>query len=478
MKKFLLLTVFCVCVALLGNAGSGPLRDVTPDCFEESRIAVMSAYDLDEEDNLVYIGSMGWESFLNPWVNEDGSEEDGFYSLTNNYNNYTLPIWIDYESGQAAMYFYMVDYYEISQKQGRTLYDTIRTVYVLPEAFLFDDTGDEWPDCIAGTIYDDGSIVFEGGFLYYIEDVYNKRNYANHSLISTDTVRSVSPVYYDMMLLVPSGVHTFTRVGQYFTIPEDNINELNGFVAMNSTSILGRDHDWGLAGTCGYGGTIGTPIDPRPIKPGKIWEGSEFDSKYKSSGPNAGGNRDGSTEATYSVPVYMYQSDDSTLVIFNLYGEGLGANYMLLQEDGTMSFPGQQIGFDDANYVGVFNCMEDEESGDVLWGNVGLASADSVTWNLTLPLTEWGLLSYNYKDNKLCFTDGNQFVLPVVPPVPGDVNNDDEVSILDVVLLIDRLLSGDLDYSDGFNSDAADYNQDGEISVLDVSLMIDQLMSE
>jgi hypothetical protein len=60
-----------------------------------------------------------------------------------------------------------------------------------------------------------------------------------------------------------------------------------------------------------------------------------------------------------------------------------------------------------------------------------------------------------------------------VETLPGDINNDGSVSILDVITLIE--------YLDGYsvanmNMDAADYNQDGEISIIDVTALIDFLL--
>ena len=56
----------------------------------------------------------------------------------------------------------------------------------------------------------------------------------------------------------------------------------------------------------------------------------------------------------------------------------------------------------------------------------------------------------------------------------GDVNNDGDVSIIDVTTLIDYLLSGD---DSGINLDAADCNVDSGISILDVTALIDYLLS-
>lgn len=55
----------------------------------------------------------------------------------------------------------------------------------------------------------------------------------------------------------------------------------------------------------------------------------------------------------------------------------------------------------------------------------------------------------------------------------GDVNGDGEITILDVVAVIDYLLG---EPADNFNALNADYNLDGEISIKDVVAIIDHLM--
>ncbi len=56
----------------------------------------------------------------------------------------------------------------------------------------------------------------------------------------------------------------------------------------------------------------------------------------------------------------------------------------------------------------------------------------------------------------------------------GDVNNDGEVSIVDVTMLIDYLLNGD---ASGINMDAADISLDGEVTIGDVTVLIDTLLT-
>lgn len=179
--------------------------------------------------------------------------------------------------------------------------------------------------------------------------------------------------------------------------------------------------------------------------------------------------------ATHVVEVYIHQSAD-TVYVTNLYGFGWRDNYMLLDADGVMTFPGQ-----------AFRDINDAQNpdGDGLWynttlngnnavmGNTGTASKDELLWDLTVPSDGDGLW-WGYTDNKLYYSDGTKFVIPTVPQpfTVGDVNGDGEVNIADVTALIDYLLG-----SGSVNVDAADINGDSTVNIADVTALIDKLLS-
>lgn len=62
---------------------------------------------------------------------------------------------------------------------------------------------------------------------------------------------------------------------------------------------------------------------------------------------------------------------------------------------------------------------------------------------------------------------------PVVVPVAGDVDGDGRVTIADVTVLIDYLLTGD---SNSINPETADVDGDGKITVADITALIDIIL--
>ena len=175
-------------------------------------------------------------------------------------------------------------------------------------------------------------------------------------------------------------------------------------------------------------------------------------------------------------PVHMYQVDDKVYVM-NLYGLGGPECYMVLAEDGTMTYPSQPFcDIEDAtapNGDGMwYNATV--TSGTVTGGNVGNVTSRAITWGMTTPWDHNSTWS-GWNNNKLSWTNGQSFIIPGQFTL-GDVNRDGTVSIADVTTLIDHLLSNDLAESDDFSPQAADCSQDGSVSIADVTALIDMLL--
>ena len=58
----------------------------------------------------------------------------------------------------------------------------------------------------------------------------------------------------------------------------------------------------------------------------------------------------------------------------------------------------------------------------------------------------------------------------------GDINNDKEVSLLDIMLQVDYILSEK--EVEGFNFDRADLDGDGEISLVDIMIEVDIILGK
>lgn len=383
------------------SVSKAPLKAVSESQMSGSRICFIHQYGWEESPTgAVQVEQYdpfsigGWTTML-----AEGSEQ-GYLVLQGGMTTYEVdqPIKVDYEAGTVTLEatnepFATVDLgSETTSSAGATVtVETIQHFYLVNEAWIMNE-GDLAD--VVGRILDDGSMVIEDGFGYYIEEVKTTTITSKGTTrVMSDTTRSVSLIYRDTRLVKPNGKHEF-------------VNESNG--------------------------------------------------------------------ETRSCDVYMYQSND-TVYVMNLYGYGYGENYMVVTEEGTMSYPQQPLrDIVDADYPGGDGMWYNNSvvDGQTVAGNEGEVTPEAITWGLTRPGDKDGLW-YGWDNNRLYFTDGQSFVLPVTT-LRGDVNSSGTVEIADVTSLIDALLSGDQSLINIKNSDV---NLDGEITIGDVTLLIDFLLS-
>lgn len=505
---------------------------LSPADLEGTRIALVAAQALDDEYDFLLndtVFCLGWNSNI-------VIDEDNFCWITNFYSNLAWPFLLDEENGKVYMpQGYMNDEFiegTVSSHgwSQRVRTDTTRYTYVFtPDYFLYDSYED-----IEGTVYDDGSILFDGQFFIYIEEIQDTYNARTNSLISSDTLAYVSPIYSDFTLLMPNGVHEFNyRATPSGTLPNFDVNQLH----VNSMVSIYDGHGSIGPVIIGGGGVSTRGVRPKPIDPRKpskssnpstVTEGndnsdgntilgkSKLDNlsirlkevssiqprklpdgvrpkpvdprnpKPKSNPyldrPLANNNNNtvvtshnpnltelGLTQS----PVYMYQYDDSTLCIYNMFNQGYLISFMYLDGDGNMTYPAQPIYYDGSCGEDYYNCSSVDNQ--LIGGNTGIVAADTISWGTTYPHGFYHGTNYYYNDNKLYFTDGSSFMLP---PMLGDVNRDKVLSIGDVTALISHVLSGDIGLSSSFSPYAADVTKDGDITVGDVTRLISMVLGQ
>jgi hypothetical protein len=219
----------------------------------------------------------------------------------------------------------------------------------------------------------------------------------------------------------------------------------------------------------------------------EIYSGTQF--IVANGNHNFGYKGQNATETKIDANVYMYQYDDTTVVVFNPWGFGYPGRTMNIFSDGTMKFPGQYVYNDeDGDYFANGNFELDANDGFIFdadgyvdgfigYGNEGNVTPDAITWHSTVLMTEEGSLFYPFLNNVLTFTDGSQFVLGGDEILIGDANRDGIIDISDVTALINALLTESLDDTDDFSPDAADFDQNGGIDISDVTALINYLLT-
>ena len=327
-------------------------------------------------------------------------------------STYYLPLDIDYATGEVALKWgtLLADDTVSTQPGGRNRTDTITYSMLVSQAYW---ENQEQTNC-KGTLYEDGSIIFDDNYVYYFEQLV--QTYRNNQLRTSDTT-VIATMFVGTEILAANGVMTY-------------INEQNG-KAEESPVYMFQEGD---VLTVGNMWNYGVPTCKMTLVEGgkALYECAEFNPE---------------DSITYlSNPIW--DVNDSWIA------GGLG-----------MFYP-----------VGSYELDEEGYITDYTWGFEADATPDEITWPYTMPSNGYHFL-YGYQNNVLKYTNGNKFELPGGGFTRGDVDNDGNVAIADVTALIDALLSGNFDDGDEFSSDAADCDLDGEIAIADVTTLIDYLLS-
>ncbi len=339
----------------------------------------------------------------------DGLYFAGFYWDSEG-STYYLPIDVDYSTGEVALSWgtLLRDDSVIGTKRNRT--DSVFYELLVSQAYW---ENEEQTNC-KGTLYEDGSIIFDDNYVYYT--YLETRVYQNNVLQSTN-VAETATMFVGTEILAANGVLT------YNSEQDGSAEEAPVYMFQEGDEL-----------TVGNMWNYGVPSCKMTLTAdGKaIYNCAEFNPE---------------DSITYlSNPIW--DVNDSWI------SGGLG-----------MFYPVGSYELDEQGYIA-----------DYTWGFEADATTDQITWPYTMPSNGYHFL-YGFENNVLKWTNGGKFELPGGGFTRGDIDNDGKVAIADVTVLIDHLLSGDFDDADDFSSDAADTDLDGEIAIADVTTLIDYLLS-
>ena len=335
-----------------------------------------------------------------------------YYPAIFNYTYY-LPVDVDYSTGEVSLSWGMKleDDSVIGTARNRT--DSVYYELLVSQAYW--ENNEQKTDC-KGTLYEDGSIIFDDNYVYY--SYLELRTYVNNNLSNTQVIEKAN-MYVGTEILAANGELTYNmeQTGAASSNPV--------FMYQSNDSLfVGNMWDYGVPSSC----MVLTP------EAKAVYNCAEFNPE---------------DSVTYlSNPIWDVADD--------LIDGGLG-----------MFYPIGSYELDDEGYII-----------DYTWGFEADATPDQITWPYTMPSNGYHFL-YGYQNNVLRYTNGDKFVIPAPAGLRGDVNDSGEVTIADVSALIDALLVQEFDDVPGkFNADNADCNKDGSISIADVSALIDYLLTK
>ena len=404
--------------------GRAPQRTSISD-LEGDRIVMVDSYDFDWDDEYgvaTVIDStcfmMGKKSTLILNENVLGTSPsvgnmliDGFYS------SFKCPIDIDFSTGNVTMKtgtllhtfsVFTIDgivswqslldqeYKQKSSDKSYSYREIRCSIYAMPESWLTTLADADDYDDIYGQFYSDGSIVIDDGFAFLVQITE-----INGIGEEVETTWGLSPIFRHFHLFVPNGVHEYdksvTSTSQQ-TIPE---NQLPGYPqggGLVPRPVTPRPVN-------------PKPISPRPFTPKLIWDnrGAEVDAASDAPLIQYTPYHHNDLVTSYTVPVYIYQANDTSILVYNLFGSNYSWNYMTLHDDSTMTFPGQAVDLEDGKKV--YNYSSNGES--MRFGNVGNWDADTIEWGKTYFYDGNDLLKYNCSNNKLYYMPASE--IDIVP---------------------------------------------------------------
>lgn len=234
------------------------------------------------------------------------------------------------------------------------------TLYAMPLSWLVGE--DEYHD-IYGQVYDDGSVAFGDDFAFLVKiDLYALGELS-------ETTWGLSLIYKNLTLFLPNALHSFKH------------------------EVDDGEADYPVTGG---GGFSPRPIDPRPgstkpVKPRAFSsfvevsdlghdghagadntsvlfnEGNNHYAELEGSVSEGKFDHDGALDMDFES-IYIYWLDDTTLMVYNLFGMDYCWNYLYVYFDDSVSMPAQPI--TDQNGV-LYNCSKSMQTKTLEWGNTG-----------------------------------------------------------------------------------------------------------
>ena len=139
------------------------------------------------------------------------SSDENVLILSGLCDKFNIPVHVDYGTNKAWIETSTpLDGYSDNGLNGQFKGNVERVIYALPEQWLLDGEANMNTD-IYGSIYDDGSIVFDGGIIFLVSESTTSQDRATSSETS-ETAWMSSPLFRNVCLLVPNAIHQFTLV--------------------------------------------------------------------------------------------------------------------------------------------------------------------------------------------------------------------------------------------------------------------------
>ena len=430
------------------------------------------------------------------------------YNVSDMYGDFTFPIHVDLTTGavtiEAGKEIATLDNapYTYNPNNSGVIRATLDspklntnwtlkkwTLYAMPLSRLM---GEDSSDTIHGQVNEDGTISFSDDFAFLV----------CQEVVGEDTrTWGLSPIYKNLTLLNPNGTHKFQYTRWVFKNQPGPVDQGHGGLVPRNTKP-GRSKpvsgfapiNLGESGLEGSNPRMKTGCD-RAIDPGSVIIELKTTTEVR--------------------PVYWEMSeDDSTLIVYNLYGLG-NRCYIKFNSDGTIELPRQQIYNDGLGQVYYVNsCTATQSQDSIMWGKITYGEIsrfrpifDSnrlhlIGASIDFNVPQQPVISYEEHDTSVAFyatteeSDGTEAILYLYDEEAGEyfeVENPLLAPREDEPYWI-HLAAETYNSTTGVYSELAwleyeipaldgafirgDVNGDGDVDISDVTAMIDGLLTD
>lgn len=480
-------------------------RRISAQDLLTTKVAFKECFEYDENTGEVVRAACYYDG---GWDVEMEQMGDGLFGAYIDYSSIPANILVDFNTNTAEMIMDCMGGWQwadsIVSGRTKTVNDTTMYLFMVDEAYMMGDS-DEFTN-ISGTVYSDGSLYFPDGWCYVMVNYVTKTvtDYNGVTNTTRDTVMSMTPFYHDTYLMTPNATHDYDleyQIGNRTYIDHYTDNAYM-FQFDDSTAVA-----WNLWGCGGRGVFMNIHEDGTMVIPAFQIAGTVDMTEYEEAYPEYDWSEG------YENVIVGYDEDNDTYYYSDIMGtvspEGLtwgGSelwNYCSLDGNtyAVRSYPllNNVLSFVDGEVFLLGTSACPEITLELFDGHVLVAAVPQGVGGCAYLFDSNGRMVDNpctvtrtEEDQHLMFfaveSDpgknmselmAQEVIVPALSSdavVIGDVNGDNTVNLQDVVILIDYLLSGDLDNSGNFIGDNADIDQNNVINLDDVVALMNMII--
>lgn len=401
---------------LNGNRSGVSLNTILPGQY----IASLVGYDFDwDEENGVAVVNDSSHALMGKQCSIKVATSDQEIQISDFFGSYNIPLYLDSDTWKLKAGV-RLDGFTVSTGDSVITWN----LYAMPLSWVTGES-DDYDDIRIDGNGKSHALEFIDDFAFLVE----KKTSDPYDNVKVSW--GISPIFTDLVLYWPNATHSYFSL--YSSLDLSQLTYLNTPVLYGEDDASTTDfnprpidprHGSGTGSSNVKNPGNAKPVpNPRPFTPNLGCPHPQFIGSSPQEENNS--TEDRGMPLSSSSKVYAYMLDDTTLMVYNLFGKDYCWNYLNVYPDHHVSFPAQPIDALNGNIL--YNCEElDVDSDTLRWGNQGYYSNNAIIWDDTYLCKEDGqALGFGghkscYKSNVINFDDFNFFNVDSLAVGPED----------------------------------------------------------